>query len=68
MRDCLPTRWRPSGKPSRPLTNRYNERPAWLDNADRRLDAAAAAAFGWPPDLADDDHLALNLERAGRTG
>jgi hypothetical protein len=53
----------------RTLTNLYNERPAWLDNAHRRLDAAVFAAYGWPPDLADDDLLArllaLNLARAG---
>lgn len=38
----------------------------------RRLDAAVAAAYGWPPDLADDDLLArllaLNLERATASG
>ena len=55
----------------RTLTNLYNERPAWLDNAHRRLDEAVFAAYGWPPDLGDDDLLArllaLNLERsAGR--
>jgi len=46
-------------------TSLYNERPAWLANAHRRLDAAVFAAYGW---LADDDLLArllaLNLERA----
>jgi hypothetical protein len=34
----------------RTLTNLYNERPAWLDNAHRDLDAAVAAAYGWPAD------------------
>jgi len=52
----------------RTLTNLYNERPAWLDLAHKKLDAAVAAAYGWPPDLTDEqilDHLlALNLERA----
>ena len=52
----------------RTLTNLYNQRPTWLDLAHRRLDAAVAAAYGWPADLADDDILArllaLNLERA----
>jgi len=48
--------------------NLYNERPAWLDLAHKKLDAAVAAAYGWPPDLTDDQVLerllALNLERA----
>ncbi len=52
----------------RTLTNLYNARPAWLDHAHRRLDAAVAAAYGWPADLPDDDILArlfaLNQERA----
>jgi hypothetical protein len=51
----------------RTLTNLYNERPAWLDLAHHRLDAAVAAAYGWPADLTDDQILekllALNLER-----
>jgi hypothetical protein len=46
-------------------TNLYNER---LDMAHKALDAAVAAAFGWPADLADDEILerlfALNQERA----
>ncbi len=53
---------------TRTLTNLYNERPAWLAAAHRRLDDAVAAAYGWPADLPDDDLLArllaLNLERA----
>ena len=52
----------------RTLTNLYNERPAWLDFAHKKLDAAVAAAYGWPADLTDDQILerllALNLERA----
>lgn len=31
----------------RTLTNLYNERPAWLDHAHRKLDAAVFAAYGW---------------------
>jgi type II restriction/modification system DNA methylase subunit YeeA len=54
----------------RTLTNLYNERPAWLDNAHRDLDAAVAAAYGWPADLCEEEALArllaLNLERAAR--
>lgn len=34
---------------NRTLTNLYNERPTWLDNAHRRLDEAAFAAYGWSP-------------------
>ena len=52
----------------RTLTNLYNERPAWLDFAHKRLDAAVAGAYGWPADLTDEQILekllALNLERA----
>lgn len=53
---------------TRTLTNLYNQRPAWLDIAHKRLDAAVAAAYGWPADLSDDEVLerlfALNQERA----
>ncbi len=31
----------------RTLTNLYNERPAWLDLAHKKLDTAVAAAYGW---------------------
>ena len=52
----------------RTLTNLYNERPAWLDNAHRDLDAAVTAAYGWPADIGEEEALsrllALNLERA----
>jgi type II restriction/modification system DNA methylase subunit YeeA len=52
----------------RTLTNLYNERPAWLDNAHRELDAAVAAAYGWPADISEEDALErlldLNRERA----
>ena len=53
----------------RTLTNLYNARPTWLDNAHRKLDAAVFAAYGWPADLSDEEILArllaLNLARAG---
>jgi type II restriction/modification system DNA methylase subunit YeeA len=52
----------------RTLTNLYNERPAWLDLAHKKLDEAVFAAYGWPADLTDEQILerllALNLERA----
>ena len=57
----------------RTLTNLYNQRPAWLDQAHRALDAAVAAAYGWDdytPAMPDAEILgrllALNLERAAR--
>ena len=53
----------------RTLTNLYNQRPTWLANAHETLDAAVAAAYGWPADQNDaailERLLALNLERAG---
>ena len=53
----------------RTLTTLYNQRPAWLNNAHMALDAAVAAAYNWPANLADAEILerllALNLERAG---
>jgi len=52
----------------RTLTNLYNQRPAWLDLAHRKLDAAVSAAYGWEAELTDEEILArllaLNLERA----
>jgi len=58
----------------RTLTELYNKRQrgdgdaVWLDFAHKKLDAAVAAAYGWPLDLSDDQILerllALNLERA----
>jgi type II restriction/modification system DNA methylase subunit YeeA len=54
----------------RTLTKLYNQRPAWLDNIHKELDAAVAAAYGWPAELSDDEILArlleLNQARAGR--
>jgi len=56
----------------RTLTNLYNQRPAWLDQAHKTLDAAVAAAYGWTdytPDIPEAEILsrllALNLARAG---
>lgn len=54
----------------RTLTALYNERPAWLDNVHKKLDAAVAAAYGWPADLTDaqilERLLALNIEEAAK--
>jgi type II restriction/modification system DNA methylase subunit YeeA len=56
----------------RTLTNLYNARPQWLADAHRDLDAAVAAAYGWPADISEEDALAkllaLNLARAGAEG
>ena len=46
----------------RTLTKLYNARPAWLADCHARLDAAVAAAYGWPADLADDAILEHLLE------
>ena len=52
----------------RTLTNLYNTRPAWLNNAHRTLDEAVAAAYGWEADISDDEVLSrllkLNRERS----
>jgi type II restriction/modification system DNA methylase subunit YeeA len=58
----------------RTLTNLYNQRPAWLDHAHAKLDAAVAEAYGWGEDwragrLGEEEILArlfaLNQARAG---
>ncbi len=52
----------------RTLTKLYNERPPWLADCHARLDAAVAAAYGWPADMSDEQILerllALNLSRS----
>jgi hypothetical protein len=47
----------------RTLTKLYNARPAWLAACHAKLDAAVAAAYGWNPNLPDEQVLAnlLNL-------
>ena len=69
---------RPVAKPGheadlkkRTLTNLYNARPAWLDNAHKTLDAAVAKAYGWcdyTPVMPDEEILrrllVMNLARA----
>ena len=46
----------------RTLTNLYNQRPQWLVDAHRDLDAAVAAAYGWHADITEEDALAKLLE------
>jgi hypothetical protein len=52
----------------RTLTNLYNQRPAWLDLAHRRLDDVVFDAYGWDSSLTDEDILErllrLNANRA----
>ena len=52
----------------RTLTNLYNQRPTWLEQAHQELDAAVLAAYGWPTETTDEELLGrllqLNLERA----
>ena len=46
----------------------FYARPTWLDLAHKRLDEAVFAAYGWNPDLSDEEILekllSLNLERS----
>ena len=55
----------------RTLTQLYNQRPTWLDNAHRNLDEAVFAAYGWPAGLTREEVLerllGLNLKRAALT-
>ena len=50
---------------ARTLTNLYNVRPQWLDDAHRALDTAVAVAYGWDAGISEDEALgellALNL-------
>ena len=46
----------------RTLTKLYNRMPTWLVNAHAALDAAVAAAYGWPIDISNDDVLVKLLQ------
>jgi type II restriction/modification system DNA methylase subunit YeeA len=56
----------------RTLTNLYNQPPHWLVDAHRDLDAAVAAAYGWPAAISEEEALGklldLNLARAASNG
>ena len=60
---CYPKRPVPRGEDAakalkkRTLTNLYNARPQWLADAHEALDAAVAAAYGWPADISDGEVL-----------
>jgi hypothetical protein len=64
--------WQHGETEKRTLTNLYNARPNWLDEAHWQLDAAVLDAYGWPHDLDEEGILArllaLNLERAAGQG
>ena len=50
----------------RTLTKLYNQRPAWLDSAQKSLDAAVAVAYGWADythEMPDDEILRRLLAR-----
>jgi hypothetical protein len=47
--------------PHRTLTNLYNERPAWLENARRVLDEAVFAAYGWSETALGDEEILSRL-------
>ena len=47
----------------RTLTNLYNARPQWLQDAHTHLDATVAAAYAWPTDITDDAALHKLLAR-----
>jgi type II restriction/modification system DNA methylase subunit YeeA len=56
----------------RTMTNLYNARPSWLDNAYKMLDAAVARAYSWndyTPEMPDEEILrrllVLNQNRVG---
>ncbi len=51
---------------TRTLTNLYNARPQWLDDAHAALDAAVAEAYGWDADIPTDAALEklLTLNRS----
>ena len=55
----------------RTLTNLYNSRPTWLDEAHRKLDEAVFDAYGWPHTISNSEIterlLALNQRRASDT-
>ena len=51
----------------RTLTNLYNNRPKWLLNAHASLDAAVANAYGWDPNITEEEFLqeliAINVSK-----
>ena len=47
----------------RTLTNLYNAQPQWLVDLHSKVDAAVAAAYGWPAEIEEEAFLADLVER-----
>ena len=60
----------PRGVHRRTMTSLYNENPPWLQGAHAALDAAVAAAYGWPADLGEPEILRalVRLNVSGAAG
>lgn len=54
----------------RTLTQLYNDRPAWLETAHRKLDAAVFEAYRWDPSMSDEQIVEglLTLNSCGLAG
>jgi len=52
------------------LTQVYNDRPAWLETAHRKLDAAVFEAYRWDPSMSDEQIVEglLTLNSCGPAG
>ena len=61
---------RPNGTYRRSMTSLYNENPPWLQAAHADLDRTVADAYGWPPNLPDDEllHRLVQLNVSGGAG
>jgi hypothetical protein len=57
------TQHRPQKLHERTLANLYNQRPQWLIDSHRDLDAAIAAAYGWPADITPPSIVQLKCAR-----
>ena len=53
----------PKALRKRTLTNLYNARPQWLANAHATLDAAVAAAYGWPTDITKEEPDVMSVSK-----
>ena len=55
---------------ARTLTNLYNARPQWLADAHAALDTAVATAYGWDPNISENEalHMLLDLNVAQDAG
>jgi hypothetical protein len=49
-------------RPDRTLTGLYNEQPTWLGHAHAELDQAVLDAYGWPPEVTEEDLLGRLLD------